>query len=1053
MCLALTAIFCAVTSYAQPTPSSTGQVAEVPNDYDAGINYISDTEVALVLRAPNLQSAAVIGDFNDWSAWDMNNSSDGEWWWIEISGLEAGKEYGYQYLTDTYVKSADPFADKILDQWQDKWIDDDRYPDLLKFPEEGDTYVSVFQTAQQPYEWKVTDFNRPDQSQLNIYELLVRDFTKEQTFQAVIDRLDYLQLLGVNAVELMPIQEFDGNNSWGYNPNFYFAVDKWYGTKNDFKRLVDECHMRGMAVIMDVVYNFTWNSKSPYINMYIDQDIQSKPLKDDNPMYNVDDPNPVYSWGTDINHESDFTQWFVNKAIAYWVEEYNVDGYRFDFAKGFTNTPGEQGGADAARKAILKSYADNVWAIDPDVYMILEYFVDGGEEWEMANYTTGPNGGNGFMPWVNMHDAHSESMMGWTNAEKINHEWADYKKRNWNGNGVVYFQSHDEERQMWRNYQYGNSWAKDTAGALKRSAQLAAYFFTLPGSKMIYQFDELGYDYCINYDDYWGDENCGEGETGRTSPKPVRWDYYEDADRKATHDVYAKIMRLRRRHPFMHSDDYTADITGRHKFIKINSDTNVVFVSNFAVTTTTPTTTIDPLFAHTGTWYEYFTGESIEVTDQNMTFELEGGEFRLYTDYPVDDLVVNPCESSISTSIGSDTLICEGTSITLTAPAGFETYMWDGAEGTSSFEVDAPGLYTFKGVDSDGCFGIDEIEIRQTLDCGSLDCSGAGEIDLGADTVICEKTTIKLDLGTSYDNVRWNGEYGDESYTVRTPGTYTVLAEDTAGCIVEGDLLVEERSDCSDLLVNDEFYVRLNLNLMNKTLDCDLSENDDLYLHMGVCIDNATDCADPANLWKHVVGNWGQDDGIGLMTKINTDPPVYQLDVDPDTYFTDSDNLSDPFDLGSTVYSLSMVIRNADGSKQCPGGGTGDLFAFNMDENPSTVKRIKNSAELGLDSVIVINGEVGINEQKNVQNAIRSVFPNPSTGQVYIQAQWNPGQTAHLTVRNSLGQIVHTEQFTPMHASQVKTVNLGEVATNAGLYFIEIQQEDQRSGTSILLKK
>lgn len=88
--------------------------------------------------------------------------------------------------------------------------------------------------------------------------MLFRDFTTEKSVQAAIGKLDYLKELGVNAVEVMPIMEFDGNDSWGYNPNFYFATDKAYGTKTDYQQFVDECHKRGMAVILDIVFNHTW---------------------------------------------------------------------------------------------------------------------------------------------------------------------------------------------------------------------------------------------------------------------------------------------------------------------------------------------------------------------------------------------------------------------------------------------------------------------------------------------------------------------------------------------------------------------------------------------------------------------------------------------------------------------------------------------------------------------------------------------------------------------------------------------------------------------------
>lgn len=100
------------------------------------------------------------------------------------------------------------------------------------YPAGASGIVSVFQTGQTDYQWKVSDFKRPDTQDLIVYELHLRDFTTEGTYKAALAKLPYLRDLGINAIELMPINEFEGNDSWGYNPSFYFAVDKAYGTKD-----------------------------------------------------------------------------------------------------------------------------------------------------------------------------------------------------------------------------------------------------------------------------------------------------------------------------------------------------------------------------------------------------------------------------------------------------------------------------------------------------------------------------------------------------------------------------------------------------------------------------------------------------------------------------------------------------------------------------------------------------------------------------------------------------------------------------------------------------
>ena len=144
------------------------------------------------------------------------------------------------------------------------------YPNLKPYPTGKTTgIVSVLQTAKPAYTWQVNNFSRPNKQNLIIYELLVRDFTAAGNFQTLTDTLSYLQRLGVNAIEVMPFNEFEGNSSWGYNPDFYFAPDKAYGPENVVKKFIDECHKRGIAVIMDMVLNHSFGS-SPMVQMYWD---------------------------------------------------------------------------------------------------------------------------------------------------------------------------------------------------------------------------------------------------------------------------------------------------------------------------------------------------------------------------------------------------------------------------------------------------------------------------------------------------------------------------------------------------------------------------------------------------------------------------------------------------------------------------------------------------------------------------------------------------------------------------------------------------------------
>ncbi|MBV5349194.1 hypothetical protein JZU61_06040, partial [bacterium] len=208
------------------------------------------------------------GDFNNWlpdNGYQMKK--DGDYYWVTINNLVPQKEYIFQYLIDGTLKVADPYTDKVSDS-DDKYISSATYPNLISYPEgKAADRASVLQTAQTPYSWRNSSYAIPQTRKLSIYELLLRDFTIESTYNAVLAKLDYLKKLGINTIEFMPFGEFEGNDSWGYNPNFYFAPDKAYGTKNDLKNLIDECHKQGFIVIQDMVLNHSYNS-SPLAKMY-----------------------------------------------------------------------------------------------------------------------------------------------------------------------------------------------------------------------------------------------------------------------------------------------------------------------------------------------------------------------------------------------------------------------------------------------------------------------------------------------------------------------------------------------------------------------------------------------------------------------------------------------------------------------------------------------------------------------------------------------------------------------------------------------------------------
>jgi 1,4-alpha-glucan branching enzyme len=596
----------------------------LPSGNQIGINYGSDpTKVTLAFYAPKKSFVYVIGEFgkNDWKVdetYFMNRyevKTDSVIWWATISNLESGKEYAYQFLVDGNLRIYDPYTEKILDEESDKYIPTTVYPNLKAYPS-GKTsgLVSVLQTNQTAYSWKVPSFTRPAKEKLVIYELLIRDFVSTHWYKTIMDTLSYLKKLGVTAIELMPIIEFGGNDSWGYNPITFFAPDKYYGTKNDLKAFIDACHQNGIAVIQDIVLNHAYNDNS-MAQLYWDN-VNSRPAAN-NPWFNTVSPNSSYSYGNDFNHESKDTKYFIDRVTSFWLTEYKFDGFRFDFTKGFTNTPGEGTPYDASRIAILKRIANKIWSVSPGAYVILEHFCDNLEEMELAGY--------GMMLWGNLNSAYYQSTMGYSTNPSWDISRISYKYRGWGvPNLVGYMESHDEERLMYKNITYGNSNSsynvKNLTTALSRIQLAANLFLLVPGPKMIWQFGELGYDQSIDLN-------------GRLGDKPVPWsdglNYYSNGNRRKIFNTFASLIKLKNNYPAFSSTEFLLNGSFPVKSLYIIDPTsmNVAVMGNFDIVAQNYQT----LFQNTGKWYEFFSGDSLNVSDVNMYINLQPGEFRLYT--------------------------------------------------------------------------------------------------------------------------------------------------------------------------------------------------------------------------------------------------------------------------------------------------------------------------------------------------------------------------------------------------------------------------------------
>jgi 1,4-alpha-glucan branching enzyme len=620
----------------QPGAIKTGLL---PAGLEHGINIVDNSTVTFVLfdkdkNGARKDFAHVVGDFNNWT---LSNDDQSQMfrddaagvWWITITGLDPTKEYAFQYYMgktgESAFRVADPYSRKILDPSNDHYIPESTYPASGRtYPDGAIGIVSVFKTVEESYSWKVTNFEIPSRDNLVIYEMLLRDFTDAGDLKGAMDKLDYLESLGVNAIELMPIQEFDGNDSWGYNPAFFFAMDKAYGTDRMYKEFIDECHRRGIAVILDVVYNHATGA-NPFARMWWNS--SNNKTATNNPFFNVDAPHP-YSVFHDFNHDAQIdgdgnyiVRNFVKRNLVFLLEEYNIDGFRFDLTKGFTQKPSTESNAsnyDASRVAILKEYNEAIKAIKPEAYVILEHFTDDREETELSN--------EGMMVWRNMNWQYGQAAMGFANESAFTRTYYNASSRPSNSL-VSYMESHDEERLAYKQLTWGNGIIKTNLDArMKQLGTSAAFFFTVPGPKMIWQFGELGYDISID-------------ENGRTGKKPVKWDYQGITSRNQLNKTYSSLINLRMEHEELFNStatlnwEVTPTFWEQGRFITLSSFGNskqVVVVGNF----TNESISASTKFPTSGTWYNYMNqSETINVTSPTMSINVPANSFRIFSTF------------------------------------------------------------------------------------------------------------------------------------------------------------------------------------------------------------------------------------------------------------------------------------------------------------------------------------------------------------------------------------------------------------------------------------
>lgn len=423
------------------------------------------------LFAPYNEEVAVIGEWNEWKPQPMEKGPDG--WWRKNIKLADGKyQYKFRVKSKTFyqegetVDIADPRAVRVSR---------DEHENAYVYIENG-KHVFI------NYEWQHEDVPLAANRELVIYEMHIQDFIgsdltdEKSVFQQAIDKLDYLRDLGINAVELMPVNDYPGDYSWGYNPRFPFAVENNYGTPDDFAQFVDECHARGIRVILDVVFNHSEDAN---------------PLADIDHTYWFHGENPddaAFHWGTKLNFEFYDENMniypareHVKDVILHWIHTFQIDGLRFDATAILDNF-------DALHywnQAIYQAVGD------------IKPFITIAEHVPQDPAVTGYDGPLD-AAW---HESFSKQLQSITVGVSIAYrEPNDLNelltsmqptKEGYTSpiNVVNYIDNHDQERIMWLLGEGGGFFDDE---AFKRQKMAAAVLLTAPGIPMLWMGQEFG---------------------------------------------------------------------------------------------------------------------------------------------------------------------------------------------------------------------------------------------------------------------------------------------------------------------------------------------------------------------------------------------------------------------------------------------------------------------------------------------------------------------------------------------------------------------------------
>jgi glycosidase len=953
-----------------------------PPGVEDGITYHDDGSITLSLFAPQKTFAYVIGDFTDWTLDNQyfmkrEQTPDGPHWWITLDGIAGQADFQY-YVggASRDVRVSDPFSHKVRTPVDDQ-ISEAVYPGLQPYPgDETEGLVSVLQPDQSDFDF--SDFDPPAQEDLVIYELLVRDFVEQSSFGVLTDTLSYLDSLGVNAVELLPVSNFEGHGFWGYRPNAHLALDKSYGPPEGLKEFAEAAHNRGIAVILDVVYNHI-TSNSAIARLY--DSAAANPFLESGP-----DRGICGAFFQEMNQGHPFIKAYIRRANEYWLEEFNVDGFRFDVAHCVAddgvniNDPGH----DDALRSGWKAVADSVWSVNPDAYVTLEMFAGTGIQNDLGGYGGRGNTG-GMLTWNRMSDRYSRADRGdLNNGSNLAGSYFGFRGGFDQPSGITYMTSHDEQWLMRSKKVFGSGTetysTADVETALDRQKLVGAFFFTVPGPRLMWQFDEVGYgwgpDECLR--PFAGEDICPPSAPIRIGPKPVRWRYadpQQSPERAELYDTWKALIHLRNdnevfaRERVFDNPEEGIKMKGGDgdvvRCIRLEDEAlDALVIGNFGRTVRSTSVAVGGSegpcsFTASGTWHNVFENDTLQVSSAR-TFQLRPGEFRIYTSdpQPAPPMGLVPSAPTHRTTIPD-----------VSADEGYDfgdTGVDVAFEGTSG-----SGAVTVETLD-ESPLGTDGIA-EATVSAYRFVIEASGDLDIG------DGTALRLDVSTL-------GGIDDATnvtvYQRPTENTGAFTALPTAYDDGTNELVAETGALGEFVLASDSERLPVEMTGFDATL-----RDGSVRLSW----QTATETNNAA---FRIQRQAGDDAKEGTWTTVGTVEGAGTTTEARRYQFTDA-NL--PFEADALTYRLAQV--DTDGSV-----------------HPSSTVTVDRTVRTV---------------------TLQAPFPNPSTGQATVRYALPQRQPVTIRLYDLLGRNVHTVVHTRATGRHAQTLDLSGLSS--GTYFLRLR--------------